>query len=115
MGKEVVIWLSLVIFMSKYTQPTFPFDQSAKVLVQYIASIILRCSKLYCDTVLLPIAFIILRYSKLYHDTTHCDILTIFAAFLCLLFLFPLEPAKHKFAKYFIFLIKNQSNISQNS
>ena len=79
-----------------------------------VASIILRCSKLYCDTVLLPIAFIILLYSKLYRSTTHYDILIIFAAFLCLLFLFPLEPAKHKFAKYSIFPIQNQSNISPN-
>ena len=73
-----------------------------------------RCSKLYCDIMLLPIAFIILRYSKLYRDTTHYDILIIFVAFLCLLFLFPPEPVKHKFAKYFIFPIQNQSNISQD-
>ena len=79
-----------------------------------VACIILRCSKLYYDTMLLPIVFIILRYSKLYRDTTHYDILIIFIVFLCLLFIFPPEPAKRKFAKYSFFPIQNQSNIYQD-
>ena len=81
MGKEVVIQycnIPLLTEMVLYRDTKGSYYDTKSPLV---ACIILRCSKLYCDTMLLPIAFIILQYSKLYRETTHYDILIIFCCF----------------------------------